>query len=83
VGDGTAAAMSSPHDAIAAVLDAQLNVSEATWPEEPGPLQRAFRRLVPHRRSPVSQAPLRRKEQFEHLIHFGQLIAGLKAARVG
>jgi class 3 adenylate cyclase len=39
MGDGMAAAFTSPHEAIAAVLVAQLNLANSTWPEETGPLR--------------------------------------------
>jgi len=39
MGDGMAAAFSSPDDAIAATLDAQLKLTEETWPTETGPLR--------------------------------------------
>jgi class 3 adenylate cyclase len=33
MGDAMAAAFASPYEAIAAVLGAQLNLAERTWPE--------------------------------------------------
>jgi len=39
MGDGMAAAFASPQDAIAAVLVAQLKLTEGTWPAETGPLR--------------------------------------------
>jgi predicted ATPase/class 3 adenylate cyclase len=77
MGDGMAAAFASPHEAIAAILAAQLNLAEETWPEDTGPLRV---RMAVHTGEGVlvegkyMNQPLNRCARLMAVAHGGQVV---------
>jgi len=77
MGDGMAAAFASPNEAIAAVVTAQLNLAEATWPEATGPL---LVRMGAHTGEGVlvdgqyMNQPLNRCARLMAIAHGGQVV---------
>jgi len=86
MGDGMAAAFASPHEAVAAVVAAQLNLAEEAWPEETGPLRV---RMGVHTGEGVlvdgqyMNQPLNRTARLMAIAHGGQVVvSGVTAALV-